>query len=71
MVSREQAVAAAWKLFVASVPASEVGQVEVKLIDATWSVLFHKPPHPEYVEVPGFWLILVSADGQAEWFDVL
>lgn len=70
-VSREQAISAAWQLFTMGQPASEVREVEAKLIDGTWSVLFHRHLHPEYVESPGFWLVLVPMSGQAEWFEAM
>ncbi len=69
--SREQAIASAWTLFLTAMPASEVAEVEAMLIDGTWSVLFYQHEHPDYVDTPGFSLILVSASGNAEWFDVM
>jgi hypothetical protein len=71
MVSREQAIDVAWRLFTASVPASEVREVKAELIDGTWSVVFYKRQHPDYFESPGFALILVPESGIPEWFPVM
>jgi hypothetical protein len=54
MVNREQAIEAAWELFTTAVRASEVREVEAKLVGGTWSVLFYKHTSSEYVESPGF-----------------
>jgi hypothetical protein len=71
MVSQEQAIEAAWRLFTTKHAASEVQEVEARLIDGEWSVLFHQHLHPDYVDSPDHWLILVPESGQPEWFEVL
>lgn len=71
MIDRERAIKAAWGLLATTMTAPEVQEVEAKLIDGTWSVLFYKRAAPEHVEAPGCWIILVSPSGQAEWFDAL
>lgn len=71
MIDREQAIEAAWRLFTASMPASEVREVEARLVDGTWAVLFSKHESPDCVESPGCRIIDVSPSGQAEWFEVL
>ncbi len=71
MVSREQAIEMAWRLFETAAPVTDVSSVEAWFIDGTWSVLFHKHEHEEYVESPGCWMILVTVSGQASRFDVL
>lgn len=70
-VGREHAIDAAWGLLSEKASAAEVREVEAKLIDGTWSVTFHRHQSTDYVESPGFWLILVSASGKAEWFEAL
>lgn len=70
-ICRDQAIQLAWGLFAEEASAFEVREVEAKLIDGTWSVIFYRHIHPDYVESPGFWLILVPASGVAEWFDVM
>ena len=71
MVSRDQAIEAAWRLFVTEIAASEVEEVEANFIDEKWAVLFQKRSNPSFVDAPGCWIINVPADGQPEWFDVL
>ncbi|ODA33942.1 hypothetical protein A6X21_18005 [Planctopirus hydrillae] len=71
MVSREQAIEAAWQLFITVAPVSEVREVEARLIDGTWAVVFFKHIHSDFVESPGVWIVEVLASGQPQWFEVM